>query len=298
MSETTTTQPLLALLHLCDSLFPIGGFGYSDGLEAATAAGLVQTPADLRAWLDVYLDEAVRRMDGPAALRAWSEFDREDWQALCELDEEITAMRPASALRRPSRAMGVRLVTTWGALYPDRRLEHVLDLARRRWLGPAPPIAFGCACASARVGTRDAGAAFAHTRLDLCKVLRDPPTPRAVGRPLVTHPFLLGALLVAGLETSSQLSVSAGETNARMASRMLGIVVVLFSFALGGGELIGAEVNRYAFPLGVALFATVIVIRVNARSGFPDSIPGHSVGPDASAGGVGKNLSDSRGRMP
>ena len=76
------SRPLLPLLHLCDSLFPIGGFGYSDGLEAATAAGLVQTPADLQAWLDVCLDEAVGRMDGPAALRAWSAFDRQDWEAL------------------------------------------------------------------------------------------------------------------------------------------------------------------------------------------------------------------------
>jgi len=67
--------PLLALLHICDSLFPIGSFGYSDGLEAATAVGLVETPADLQAWLDVSLDEGVGRMDGPAALRAWSAFD-------------------------------------------------------------------------------------------------------------------------------------------------------------------------------------------------------------------------------
>ena len=72
--------PLLALLHLSDSLFPIGGFGYSDGLEAAAAAGLVQTPADLQAWLDVCLDEVVGRMDGPAALRAWSAFDGQNWE--------------------------------------------------------------------------------------------------------------------------------------------------------------------------------------------------------------------------
>src|ERR1700756_2865880 len=65
MSETTMARPLLALLHLCDSLFPIGGFGYSDGLEAATSAGLVETPADLQAWLDTCLDEVVGRMDGP-----------------------------------------------------------------------------------------------------------------------------------------------------------------------------------------------------------------------------------------
>jgi urease accessory protein len=159
------SRPLLALLHLCDSLFPIGGFGYSDGLEAATAAGLVETPADLQAWLDVCLDEGVGRMDGPAALRAWSEFGRQDWQALCDLDEEITAMRAASATRRSNRAMGLRLVTTWGVLYPDRRLEHLLDLARRKRLGPALPIAFGCVCASAGVSMRDTGAAFAYTRL-------------------------------------------------------------------------------------------------------------------------------------
>lgn len=161
----TMTRPLLALLHLCDSLFPIGGFGYSDGLEAATATRLVDTPADLHAWMDVCLDEVVGRMDGPAALSAWSAFDRQDWQALCELDAEITAMRPSSAMRRSSRAVGLRLVTTWSALYSDRRLEHLLDLARRQRVGPALPIAFGCACASADVGMRDAGTAFAYSRL-------------------------------------------------------------------------------------------------------------------------------------
>jgi urease accessory protein len=163
--ETMMCRSLLALLHLCDSLFPIGAFGYSDGLEAATAARLVETPADLQAWLDVCLDEAVGRMDGPAALRSWSAFDQEDWHALCELDGEITAMRSASATRRSNKAMGFRLITTWGTLYSDHRLEHLLDLARRRRLGPALPIAFGCACASAGVGPRDTGAAFAYTRL-------------------------------------------------------------------------------------------------------------------------------------
>jgi urease accessory protein len=159
------SRSLLALLHLCDSLFPIGSFGYSDGLEAATAGGLVETPADLQAWLDVCLDEVVGRMDGPAALRAWSAFDQEDWHVLCEFDEEITAMRPASATRRSSRAMGLRLVLTWCGMYPDQRLEHLLDLARRQRLGPSLPIAFGSVCASAGIGIRDTGAALAYTRL-------------------------------------------------------------------------------------------------------------------------------------
>ena len=61
--------------------------------------------------------------------------------------------------------MGLRLVTTWNALYPDGRLDHLLNLTRVQWLGPALPIAFGCACASAGVGTLDAGTGFAYTRL-------------------------------------------------------------------------------------------------------------------------------------
>jgi len=158
-------RPGLALLHLCDSLFPIGAFGYSDGLEAATATGLVETPGDLQAWLDVCLDEVVGRMDGPAALLAWSAFDRQDWEALSEIDEEITAMRPSLATRRSSRAMGFRLITMWSVLHPDGRMEHLLDLAGLRRPGPALPIAFGCACASAGVGMRDTGEAFAYTRL-------------------------------------------------------------------------------------------------------------------------------------
>src|SRR4029077_2725469 len=103
INSTLAPGPLLALLHLCDSLFPVGGFGYSDGLEAATAAELGATPADPQGRLGGTLDETVGRLDGPAALCAWDAFDRQDWQALCELDDETTALRPASATRRSNR---------------------------------------------------------------------------------------------------------------------------------------------------------------------------------------------------
>jgi high-affinity nickel-transport protein len=141
--------------------------------------------------------------------------------------------------------------------------------------------------------------------VNLCKVVRTSPLPPATKRPIVTQPFLLGMLLAAGIETSSQLSLlvladqtnpwllgiifcggmvvvdgldgylaastqrlaATGEKNARDASRLLGVLVVIFSFALGGAELLGSELDRFAVPLGLALFGGVIVIRVWARSG-------------------------------
>ncbi len=124
-------------------------------------------------------------------------------------------------------------------------------------------------------------------------------------RPIVGQPFLLGMLLAAGFETASQFSalILAGETNpwllgaaftggmvavdgfdgylaastqnlaatgeatARKASQLLGVLVVLFSFGLGGAELLGLDFNRFALPVGLTLFAVVISIRFWARSG-------------------------------
>ncbi|HEV8346221.1 MAG TPA: hypothetical protein VGQ16_06590 [Vicinamibacterales bacterium] len=135
------------------------------------------------------------------------------------------------------------------------------------------------------------------------KVVRPSPIVRAVRRPIVAQPFLLGMLLAAGFETSSQLSAliladhanpwllgaafsggmalvdgldgylaastlglaARGDTNARAASRWLGILVVVSSFGLGGAELLGWEISPFALPLGLALFAIVIAIRVWTR---------------------------------
>ena len=123
-------------------------------------------------------------------------------------------------------------------------------------------------------------------------------------RPVVAQPFLLGMLLAAGFETASQLSalIVAGQTNAwllgltfatgmvlvdgldgyfaastqklaatgdcrsQAASRSLGIIGVIFSFGLGGAELLGVELDRFALPLGLCPFVSVIAIRVWARS--------------------------------
>ncbi len=158
----------LELLHLCDSLFPIGSFGCSDGLEWAAARlkpEAVEAVACLREWIDVALDETLGRLEGPAVSRAWQAVTAGDWTTLAALDAELTALRPAASARRTSRAMGLRLLTTWATLHPEPRLGQVLSLARQAALGPALPVAFGAVCASGLVSQHDAVEAFAYTRL-------------------------------------------------------------------------------------------------------------------------------------
>ena len=156
---------LLAVLHLCDSLFPVGGFAYSDGLEAATASGAIATAGTLGDWLDVCLDDLIARSEGPTLLLAWSAFLEEDWNAIAQLDAEVTALRPSTTARRASRGMGLRLAVTWQALYPDASLAPLLAHARDGQISPAWPVAFAAVCASSGVARRASAEAFAYNRL-------------------------------------------------------------------------------------------------------------------------------------
>jgi urease accessory protein len=150
---------------LCDSLFPIGGFAYSDGLERATSVGTIADAAGLQAWLEAMLDDSIGRLEGPALWQAWRAVLDGDFATLIRLDEELTALRPSSSARRSSRAMGQRLLTTWQALHADVRVERLADMAKEGAVGPVLPLAFAAACASAGVTRRGSVEAYAYTRL-------------------------------------------------------------------------------------------------------------------------------------
>jgi len=181
------SDPFLALLHLCDSLFPIGAFSYSDGLEAAAArlptprlarfgtgperseGGKADTTGGalqlLAHWTEAILADTIGLLEGPVVWSAWRAFRDENWDGLAALDEEVTALRPASATRRSSRAMGLRLLATWSTLYPDPRLARTLTVVRDGGHGPTLPVAFASACASSGIERRRSVEAFAYTRL-------------------------------------------------------------------------------------------------------------------------------------
>lgn len=155
------TGSFVVLLHLCDSLFPIGSFSHSDGLEAATSGSDVQTADDLRAWMDATLLTSLRRVEGPAVLRAHDAFSANTLDDLASLDDELHAMRPSSTGRNASRAMGVRLVKTWQRLRPHERVEALL--LRRNWF--TLPVAFGIVSSASDIAGRASVEAFFYTRL-------------------------------------------------------------------------------------------------------------------------------------
>lgn len=152
---------LVALLHLCDSLFPIGSFAHSDGLEAATASGEIQTMRDLRSWMEVALTETLRRIEGPAVARAWDAASHLESARLLTIDDEVYALRPSSTGRESTRAMGTRLLKTWQQIHPHQ--SAAITRLERTHL--TLPVAFGVVAAASDIGSPAAVEGFIYTRL-------------------------------------------------------------------------------------------------------------------------------------
>src|SRR5690349_534437 len=149
---------LLSLLHICDSLFPIGAFSHSDGLEAATAPGHVSTPIDFEHWLLTVRDHTLRECEGPGVARAWQACTEAQWGELRRIDDDLRLLRSSSAAREASRAVGNRLIRTWNEIHPEARFLTDVPLKTL-------PGAFGCVSATAGISQRDALNGFMYTRL-------------------------------------------------------------------------------------------------------------------------------------
>ncbi|MFZ5550235.1 MAG: urease accessory protein UreF [Pseudomonadota bacterium] len=164
-TAATATEPagpaaatLLRLMWLASPALPVGGFSYSEGLEAAVDAGLVADEAGARRWLHDQLALTLGRSELPLLARAhagWVAADRPRAEAL---NDWARCTRESSEFRLQAEQMG-RSLHDW------LRQRSPQD-ERVAWLGgfsPAPtwPLAFALATVLAGASARDALLAFA-----------------------------------------------------------------------------------------------------------------------------------------
>src|SRR5215510_10640054 len=95
----------LAFIHalqLTDSFFPVGAFAYSDGLETAMAEGHIRDAASLGEWMDHFVEAVLVPTEGLAVVKCMHALAENDLELLNKIDDELSAIRPASAVRRAS----------------------------------------------------------------------------------------------------------------------------------------------------------------------------------------------------
>ncbi len=108
-------------LQISDSFFPVGAFAYSDGLETAVANGHVCDAVTLDRWMEHFLEGVFVPCEGLALVKCMLALKAGDLETVCNLDEELTAIRPAGATRTSSTSIGKRLLLLDAALCDGER---------------------------------------------------------------------------------------------------------------------------------------------------------------------------------
>ncbi|WP_447985484.1 urease accessory protein UreF [Nitrospira sp. Nam74] len=158
----SASWPVAALLLLADGRFPAGSHAHSGGVEAAVTCGRVHDIPTLEAFLrgraaTAGLVAAAFAAASCLVFRSTASGPiTKTKDDLLELDVELEARIPSSALRAVSRKLGRQLQRALCAVRPDSRLEI---LAAMFPIGPHQPIASGAGAAV--VGLDPSAAALA-----------------------------------------------------------------------------------------------------------------------------------------
>src|SRR5712691_6527069 len=97
----TTTTSLARLLQLASPALPVGAYSYSQGLEAAVEAGLINDAASAERWIADVLEFSVARMEAPVVFRLLQEPG-----SASMLNEMFLASRETAELRAETLQMG------------------------------------------------------------------------------------------------------------------------------------------------------------------------------------------------
>jgi urease accessory protein len=152
---TATDLPLLQLIWLASPALPIGGFSYSEGMEAAVDASLVKDEESAAEWLLGQLHLTLARADLAVLGQAIPAWQQHDMQRIGELDAWVLQTRETSEFRQQTEQMGRSLVEWLRSVRP----ELVEGLAAQTHF--TYPVAFALAASATGASTRDCLLAFA-----------------------------------------------------------------------------------------------------------------------------------------
>jgi urease accessory protein len=231
MATATNTEPephmasahtLLQLMWLASPALPVGGFSYSEGLEAAIESSHVTSEAQAREWLLAQLQLGLARNELAVAYQAFGAWQRHDGAQIAALNAWVTQTRESSELRQQTEQMG-RSMVEWLKNKAPRPSPHPHPLpegegvntptgpdprvATLAALQPAPtwPIAFALAAAQTGASAQEAllSLAFGWAENMVQASLKAVPLGQSAGQRILAS---LSAAIPAAVEQAMQLA--------------------------------------------------------------------------------------------
>lgn len=158
----------LQLMWLASPALPVGGFSYSEVLEAAVDTGRVSNEATAGAWLRDQLHLSLARADLAVMAKALPAWQRHDLARITELNDWVAHTRETSELKLQAEQMGRSLVE-WLRNRGTTVAPGDPRLALCAALKPAPtwPVAFALAVAQCLPAKPGKAALHASTLKDV-----------------------------------------------------------------------------------------------------------------------------------
>lgn len=153
---------LLQLMWLASPALPIGGFSYSEGIEAGVDSDFIATFSIANKWLVDQLHMSFARADLAVVAKAIPAWRRGDLARTDELNDWVQQTRETSELRLQTEQMG-RSMLDWWRKQPSFHGDFQDNFQSNQDFlkSPTYPLVFALAASSTQASVRDCLMSFA-----------------------------------------------------------------------------------------------------------------------------------------
>lgn len=191
---------LLQLIWLASPALPVGGFSYSEGLEAAMEIAAPATEIIASDWLVDQLQLSLARGDLAVIAQAIPAWRSGDLQRVQQLNAWVLQTRETSELRAQAEQMG-RSLLDWLRNHDDANTAHIEACAQMQ---PTFPVAFALAVSQTEAGVRDCLLAYAFGWAENMTqaAIKSVPLGQSAGQRMLAR---LAGVIPAAVEAAMQL---------------------------------------------------------------------------------------------
>jgi urease accessory protein len=191
---------LLQLIWLASPALPVGGFSYSEGLEAGVDHAGVATETIASDWLADQLHLSLARGDLAAIAQAIPAWRTGDLPRVQQLNDWVLQTRETSELRAQAEQMG-RSLLDWLRNHDGVSVAHIEACAAMQ---PTYPVAFALAASQTEAGVRDCLLAYAFGWAEnmMQAAIKSVPLGQSAGQRMLAR---LARVIPAAVESAMQL---------------------------------------------------------------------------------------------
>jgi urease accessory protein len=187
-AQRAAAPGLLHTLWLASPALPVGGFSYSEGLEAAVDADLVKDEHSAADWLADQLHLALARSDLAVVAQAIPAWRANDLSRIAGLNAWVLSTRETQEFRLQTEQMG-RSLLEWARSLGALGRGVLERLIQANLQPPSYPVAMACAAAhtGATLGDSLSGFAFGWAENMVQAAIKSVPLGQSAGQRMLAR---------------------------------------------------------------------------------------------------------------